>query len=190
MNKRKMMMLALAVCMIAILAVGGTLAYFTAEETAYNVITFGELTMELKETTTDGEPWPEEGVHQLVPGAQVDKRVTMRNLGTVDFYVRAKIDAVVTGQDGRLLPLDEVELNLNTEEWTEKDGCYYYKKALASGEETEPLFTMVSFSTEMGNEYMNARLEIQVDAQAVQSRNNGEDALSATGWPVFEEDGE
>ena len=33
MNKRKTLLLALAACMIAILAVGGTLAYFTAEET-------------------------------------------------------------------------------------------------------------------------------------------------------------
>ena len=35
----------------------------------------------------------------------------------------------------------------------------------------------------MGNEYMNARLTIKVNAQAVQSRNNTDSALTAAGWP-------
>lgn len=34
----------------------------------------------------------------------------------------------------------------------------------------------------MGNEYMNARVEIRVLAQAVQSANNGTDATLALGW--------
>ena len=32
MTKRKILLLAMSLCMVAILAVGGTLAYFTAEE--------------------------------------------------------------------------------------------------------------------------------------------------------------
>ena len=51
------------------------------------------------------------------------------------------------------------------------------------GEETEPLFTKVSFGADLGNEYMEAHVEIKVDAQSVQSRNNGTGALDATGWP-------
>ena len=48
----------------------------------------------------------------------------------------------------------------------------------------------MTFSTEMGNEYQNVKVKIDLDAQAVQSRNNGESALEATGWPESEEGGE
>lgn len=190
MSKRKVMMLALVVCMAAILAVGGTLAYFVAEETAYNVITTGLLTMDLREVTSDGSPWPEDGMHQLVPGATVDKIVTMVNTGSVDFFVRARVEASISSADGQLLPFEHISLDYNTTDWVEKDGCYYYRHALLPGEETAPLFTTVAFSTAMGNEYMNARLEISVNAQAVQSRNNADDALSATGWPEPDKDGD
>ena len=34
----------------------------------------------------------------------------------------------------------------------------------------------------LGNAYQNAKVEIDVRAQAVQCANNGSDPLSATGW--------
>lgn len=190
MCKRKVLLLAAAICMIAILAAGGTLAYFVAEETAYNVITTAVLAMELREETSNGQPWPEEGIHQLVPGSTVDKIVTMANTGGVDFYVRASVGTAVTSGTGDPLPFEHITLDYNTSDWTEKDGYFYYKQALLPGKETAPLFTTVAFSTAMGNEYMNARLEIGVNAQAVQSKNNAEDALSATGWPEPDKDGD
>lgn len=190
MRKRRVLLLAAVVCMIAILATGGTLAYFVAEETAYNVITTAVLAMELREETSDGQPWPEEGVHQLVPGSTVDKIVTMANTGGVDFYVRAVVDASVTAADGHPLPFEHITLDYNTSDWVEKDGYFYYKQALLPGEETTPLFTTVAFSTAMGNAYMNSKLGINVNAQAVQSKNNAEDALSATGWPEQNKDGD
>jgi len=35
----------------------------------------------------------------------------------------------------------------------------------------------------MDNDYQNATIEINVEAQAVQSANNGTSVLTATGWP-------
>ena len=55
---------------------------------------------------------------------------------------------------------------------------------MSPGERTEPLFTKVTFSTEMGNLYQGSRAEIAVLAQATQVANNGETALEADGWPV------
>ena len=37
----------------------------------------------------------------------------------------------------------------------------------------------------MGNEYQNAKAMIDITAIAVQSANNGETVLEATGWPSF-----
>lgn len=50
MSKRKILALALTVAMIAILAVGGSLAYFTAEDSAENVFTVGNVKIDLIES--------------------------------------------------------------------------------------------------------------------------------------------
>ena len=190
--KKRMLTAALALCCLAVLATG-TLAYFTAEETAKNVITMGSLKMELVELDEKGEPW--EDVENIVPGMEVTKEAFVKNTGTVDFYTRVKITKTFVPAQGEEKPelnTELVRLDINEKYWKldEGDFYYYYKKPVAPGEKTEPLFTTVTFSTEMGNEYQNVKVIIDVDAQAVQSRNNGESALEATGWPETDEGGE
>ena len=188
--KKRMLTAALALCCLAVLATG-TLAYFTAEETAQNVITMGALKMDLVELDADGQPWTD--VENIVPGMEVTKKAYVENNGTVYFYTRVKITKRYVNEQGEKLPdlnTDLVELDLGEDWELDEDGFYYYKKLVAPGEETEPLFTTVTFSTEMGNEYQNVKVKIDLDAQAVQSRNNGESALEATGWPESEEGGE
>ena len=72
---------------------------------------------------------------------------------------------------------------LNTADWTEKDGYYYYTKPLKPGEVTAPIFTAVTFKADMGNEYQNATATVDVFAQAVQTANNGATVMDAQGWP-------
>lgn len=191
MNKKRIALIAVVIACLALLA-AGTTAYFTAEETQYNVITTGMLDMTLHETTTGGEPWPEEGISNVMPGVSVDKVVTVENTGGVDFYVRIALEKSITAAEGVAAELnfEHITLDIDTENWTEQDGYYYYNRALLPGEATEPLFTTVFFEPEMGNEYMSAKVEIGVNAEAVQSRNNGEDALGATGWPSETTDAE
>lgn len=190
--KKRMLTAALALCCLAVLATG-TLAYFTAEETAQNVITMGSLKMELVELDEKDEPW--EDVENIVPGMEVTKKAYVENNGTVDFYTRVKITKTFVPAQGEELPelnTELVRLDINEKYWKldEGDFYYYYKKPVAPGEKTEPLFTTVTFSTKMGNEYQNVKVIIDLDAQAVQSRNNGDSALEATGWPESEEGGE
>ena len=182
-GRKRLAVIAACVCGAAILT-GGTLAYFTAEETAYNVITTGTLDLILHDETTGGEPFPEEGIHDVVPGNVVDKVVYIENGGTVDFYTRISLDKIIEAAEGVAAELnfDHITLDINTANWTEQDGFYYYNEALAPGEKTEPLFTTVTFEKEMGNDYMNAYVEIDVNTQAVQSKNNGETPFEATGW--------
>ena len=188
--KKRMLTAALALCCLAVLATG-TLAYFTAEETAQNVITMGSLKMKLVELDEKGEPW--EDVENIVPGMEVTKKAYVENNGSVDFYTRVKITKTfVPAQDDEMPQLDTglVELDINEKYWKlGEGGFYYYKEPVAPDGETEPLFTTVTFSTKMGNEYQNVKVIIDLDAQAVQSRNNGESALEATGWPESEEGG-
>lgn len=186
--KKRMLTAALALCCLAVLATG-TLAYFTAEETAQNVITMGALKMDLVELDEKDEPW--EDVENIVPGMEVTKKAYVENNGSVDFYTRVKITKTFVPAQGEELDTYLVRLDINEKYWElGNDGFYYYKKPVAPGEETKPLFTTVTFSTEMGNEYQNVKVIIDLDAQAVQSRNNGERALEATGWPETDEGGE
>ncbi|MGN0745866.1 MAG: SipW-dependent-type signal peptide-containing protein [Aristaeellaceae bacterium] len=186
-RKRRLVLLALVLCIAAVTATG-TLAYFTAEETAYNVITTGVLDMILHETTTGGKPFPKDGLDNLMPGMVVEKRVTVENAGSVEFYLRVAVDKAISPAKGiqAELNFDHITLDMNTADWTLRDGYYYYNRALLPGETTNPLFTTVTFAPEMGNEYMNARVEINVRAQAVQSRNNGDSPLTAVGWAPAE----
>ena len=181
--KKRVLCLALIICGLAVLA-SGTAAYFVSEETAHNVITTGILYMELMEETTGGQPWPEEGIKNVVPGMTVDKIVQVRNEGGVPFFARISMDQVVIPGPGveAELSFEYISLDLNTEQWIEKDGYYYYYRILEPGEMTEPLFTKVSFAPQMTNDYQSCTVEIHVLAQAVQSANNGTDPLNALGW--------
>lgn len=180
-SKKRIIVIAAILCLAAILTTG-TLAFFTAEETAFNVITTGTLSMDLVEETTDGRPFPEEGVSGVAPGQVVDKVVYIKNTGDIEFYARIKLDMTAAASDGSALGVGPMILDIDTANWTEKDGFYYYNSAVRPGDETKPLFKTVTFDTAMGNEYMDARFEIDVVAQTVQSRNNGNNALEASGW--------
>ena len=184
-NRKKRIGLAAAVvCCIALIG-AGTMAYFNAEETAHNVITTGKVQMELHEETTDGKPFPENGISGVMPDTDVEKRVYVENTGNADMYVRIIVETNIQPAKGITATLDfrNITLDIDTQHWTEMDGCYYYYRALKPGEKTEPLFTMVQFGKDLGNEYMDAKVEINVKAQAVQSKNNGDSPLTAAGWP-------
>ena len=80
-----------------------------------------------------------------------------------------------------------IHLALNEQDWTEKDGWWYYADAVNTGAATKPLMTGVSFDgVNMTNEYQKSILEIVIYAQAVQASNNGTNALDAAGWTTAE----
>ena len=183
-GQRLISLICLVVCCAALIA-SGTLAFYSAEETAKNVMTTGKLDIDLKEETDGGQPWPEKGFENIMPGMDVTKVVYGDNTGTMDVWLRVKLVKIITPAEGveAELNFEKITLDINTADWTEKDGYYYYNKALRPGEKSVPLFTNVHFGAELGNEYMNAKAEIEVTMQAVQANNNGDSALTATGWP-------
>ena len=183
-RKNRILLFALVIAIVATIA-SGTLAFFAAEETAHNVITTGKIDVDLKEETDGGEPWPEDGFDNIEPGDDVTKKVYGENNGTVDFYLRVKVIKTITDKNGKTdtLNFDNITIDINTTDWTEKDGYYYYNKALKPGEKSVPLFTTVSFGDDLNNDYMEAEIVIDVTMQAVQAKNNGDSPFTATGWP-------
>ena len=186
--KSKLLAGALIAACLSILAYG-SLAYFTAEDAADNVITAGNIDIALKETAIPeggGDPVPFVDLDGVMPGAEASKIVQVENTGDHPAYVRVRLEKTVTlaeGVDGEA-DASLVALDINTDQWTLKDGYYYYSEALAPGETTAPLFTTVRFAAQMDDRYQNSKAEIAAYAGAVQAENNGGSALDAAGWPA------
>jgi len=187
---KKKIIIALAILACLTVAVGGTLAWFVTYGTARNVITTGGIDVEVVEhQIVNGEPvpYPPEPI-QIVPATSVSKVVSAKSLDA-PAWVRMTYVTTVLDANGKVkdIPADNlakaVIVHINSNNWTEKDGWWYYKDALSADEVSTPLIESVSFSgPDMGNEYQNCRLLVTVFAEAVQQANNGDTVMDATGW--------
>lgn len=189
MKKKLLYIAAILICLSIITS--GTLAYFTTEDTARNVITTGGLEIELVEQQlVNGtlEPWTDSAI-PVMPATTVSKIVSVKSTEQ-NAWVRVRYSLTVSDADGNKLDISAQELENviviepDTENWIEKDGWWYYRSAVRSGKTTTPLFEEVAFSgPHMDNKYQRCTVTIDVTAQAVQQANNGKTALEALGWP-------
>ena len=174
--KKKLVAGSVLIIAIAILAMG-TYAYLVSEARATNVITTGtvKLTMtEYAEVEGDNGSYrvPYVDPTKVMPGETVSKIPVIQNTGTAEFWTRMKVEINVDGEG--INPLDYITIEIDTENWVynENDGWYYYKSTVAPGDEATPLFSEVTFESSMGNDFKGSSINIAVDAQAVQSKNN------------------
>ncbi len=192
--KRKILIAAVLVIVIASLSLG-TLAYFTGSTIAHNVITSGNIGITLVEKTKNGDTlvdFPADGISGVMPGTDVSKIVTVENVGSGTAWIRVKVTSQLTGANGEALPdsiargdgtIDVMSFAIG-EDWTKSGDYYYYKNPVPTGSATTALLEVVTFAKEMGNEYQNCTANLIVEAQAVQTANNGETVLAAQGWPA------
>lgn len=187
--KKKLFILALLVICLSIVAYG-TLAYFTTEDTATNVITTGNIRIALHQwrLTEEGDREVFTSPIQVLPGVEVSKIVEVENTGGHPAWIRVSVDKAMELAEGITgeADLGLISFDINTEYWTELDGFYYYNAVLQPGEVTQPLFTQVNFADNMSNMYQSAQAIITVTAQGVQTIHNGETVLEAQGWPNAE----
>lgn len=178
MNKRKIILLAALLVMVAILGVGGTLAYFTAEDSATNEFTVGNVKIELTEPSWDSTG--ETDAPEVYPGEALAKDPQVINKGNNPCFVRIKVDGLdclKAEGDG-----DEMLIHVRTkyvedalgEGWVlHSDGYYYYTKALAAGGTTTPVFDSIvipkALTNADGMEHKKP-YDINVKAYAVQAQ--------------------
>ena len=198
MKKKVLLLLVLALCMTALTT--GTLAYFTGEETAHNVITSGGVNIGIVEKqevpgddgTTKLVDFPGR-IEGVMPGTTVSKIVSVKNIGASEAWIRVKVEATITGtqtdqnQDGKL-STDVMSYDIQ-EGWVKgNDGYYYYKNPVQKDQTTGELFNGVTFSKDMDDTYQNCTVNINITAQAVQTANNpipeGGDVTQIVGWPA------
>ena len=94
--KRKFLILSVLAILVAILA-ANTLAYFTADTKAHNVITSGGVDIVLNEWANEDRTEPFEDRTGVMPGTKVTKIVEISNTGTAPVWVRAQVQLEVDG---------------------------------------------------------------------------------------------
>ncbi len=181
--KKKLFALSVMAMLIAICSFG-TAAFYNAQDTAHNVITMGNVNIAISEWADEEKTIEFSNVDGVLPNTSVTKVVEIRNTGKSDAWVRVRIEKNISVNSDSEGDTGLISLNINEGSWIDgKDGYYYYSKKLSEDEVTEPIFTKVDFSKDMDNSYVGAVCSVEVFAEAVQSANNGDDVLSADGWP-------
>lgn len=167
MKKKSIVQVLLSVLLIGVVAIGITLAIQVANDvTLKNSFAYLIVDTEIEE--------PDDG-------NEADKKPVVSNKGTTSVFVRAK--TIVATQDGSSVPVteDDITFNYNTTAsengyWIEKDGWYYYSKALAPGGTTTMLFDGVEVNKNLDK---GARFDVIVSHESVMagSNDNAQDAF-------------
>ena len=168
----------LSICLVAVIAVmaiaGASLAYFTAEDSAENVFTVGNVAIDLTEPN-----WDETGkveAEDVYPGEPLAKDPTVTNTGKNPCFVRIS----VTGWDSlKNAKLSDQDITYRTDYVDEKlgenwvkhtDGYFYYTKVLAVDETTDALFDQIVIPTDVTNGDAATEYKLDVKAYAVQAQ--------------------
>lgn len=186
MNKKKLTVMVTSLALVGLIGVGASLAYFTDQDSATNIITMGHVDIDLTEPnypggTTGGE------IENVKPGDQITKDPTITvQQGSENSYVRAKITVEGLDEEHANLLLAKNEngsymyLDINTNDWLEStDGYFYYvgdagngKDGVLKAGQSVELFTTVTIpGLGWGNEMADKSFSILVSAEAIQAAN-------------------
>lgn len=209
MNKKKVFVTALAVCLIAILSFG-TIAWFNASDTVVNKF-------KIADSDNDGTPdfsvdvWENDSTdpdnkkdtdgvtyEDILPGDVIAKNPTVENTGDYDQWIRvyvtfdefSKIEAACI-EHGISSDLRDW-LDVDTSAWTADNDAtvvandkvtyvYYYNYRLAK-DQTAVLFNNVTIPgafVQADMQYVSGDFSITVKAEAIQADNTGETAQKA-----------
>ena len=153
--KRRNAVLTAALALLAALVAFGTVAHFSGEAHVTNVITTGGVSIELIDLL-DGKPAENKdgistaALEGVMPGMDVSKVVSVKNDGAQPVWVRIDLKKTIDLADGVTGVNPNPELLIiqyDTENWTAKDGYYFYNVALQPGEKTTELFQEVTIES-------------------------------------------
>lgn len=154
--KKSILKIALSALLVAVVLVGGTLAYLvTATDMLTNTFAVVDIDTEVEE--------PEDG--------EV-KTPTIKNNSNVAVYVRAY--AVVSTNKGSSVPVADSDVTINYKydgtkwKYNEQDGYYYYTEAVPVGASTEKLFNGVDVSPELDKK---ADFSVYVYHESIQAKD-------------------
>ena len=197
--KKKIVTLCVVICLLVVAAIGGTLAYFTDNETATNVFTMGKVDIELTETE-----WV--APDAVYPGIAYEKNPVVKNVGDDSAWIRVDVtlsDAaafVTAAGKYQITDLSVIFDEHDETKWTraeivqdaEKDTLtysYYYNDLLEAGESTDAIFTQVKIPGQFNNADMKAigeNFTITIQAHAMQTADDYDTVQEAFAAYIFE----
>jgi len=184
MNKRKLGALIATIALIAAIAVGGTLAYFTDKDTNSNVVKMGHVDISLTETSSSQKATTitDKGITftSVLPGDTLNKipTVTVQS-GSADCYIRVKLGYETNISDANMALLNANLQNQitagGTWAYNTTDGYYYCTAVKAAGDKVD-LFQNVVIPTAWDNSVADQSFTINLTAEAIQASYIGYDA--------------
>lgn len=180
--RERIVIVALIGVLVLSIIVGSSLAQVQKRGETVNVISSGEITVDLLNIRKDGTNMPEI-ITCILPGDTIDNVVKAKNTCDYDEYIRISLDKIIyeTAEENVVLDSSKGHFLFNEEDWTYKDGYYYYNEVLKAGDISPALYDGIYLDESIDNTYKLAVMDVEISVEAVQSVNNG-DALTAEGW--------
>ena len=192
MTKKNILSIVVALALVAALAVGATLAFFSDEDTATNTFTLGKVDIDLKESDNGGETWTDDGLtfEKLVPGDTTPKmaKVTVAE-DSNDCYIAMTVALKCNDYDAetgkgftdeeKSMLMTAVENAIDAENWTvvpQDDGsllCIYKEACVAEAEVVlfEEITLPLGDKFVFGNNLAEEEFSLVLNAYAVQADN-------------------
>lgn len=142
----------LALVLILVCTVGGTVAYLvTHTDPVVNTFTPGEVSCQVEEEFDDDNT--------------VKTKAVVKNTGNVPAYIRVAVVANTIDKQGNITGMKTLEGWLNTAKWTKSGNFYYYNDVVQPGDVTANLLNADGINLE--------GIQVTILASAIQSMPDG-----------------
>ena len=164
----------LAVLLVASIAIGITLAYFTASTTVTGNITLGDpVTISITQGGAAATSLTFPG--DALPGTVYDQAIGVSAPADMtEALMRAKL--TITNADGATTNV-EAE---TTQSWTEGEDDYYYYEGSLTANQNIDFITSITVPTTLTNADANKTFNIDVIVETIQKANNAANAVWTT----------
>ena len=156
----------LSILLVATVAIGVTLAYFTANATVAGNITLGDpVTISITQGGASASSLTFAG--DALPGTVYDQSIgVLAPADMTEALMRAKL--TITNTDGATTSVDAE----TTEDWVEGDDDYYYYNGSVTANASIDFITSITVPTSLTNADANKTFNIDVIVETIQKANN------------------
>ena len=205
--KKKLSFLGIAVCLLVVSIIGGSIAYFRADSDARNIISAGNLGVELQlDEGVDKQHVRNNGLltSGALPGTEIAYPVFAHNNGDYDSYIRVTLTRYWEDRQGdKNFDADASMINLvmnNKEEWIIDDTdenqevvYLYYRKPVTSGMSTGHVVDAIQIGNISSSEqslYSGLQAKVDIEVNAIQKAAAQDAMLAEWGMDVeFDDNG-
>ena len=206
--KKKIVSLALVASLLALVIVGGTLAYFTDTESATNTFVVGNVDITLSEPAWQGGATST--IQNIQPGITYAKDPTVKNTGINDAYIRVNVtlnkwaEFAAAGAKHRITDLTTIFDGYDEDVWSLAGEpvvdavnntitySYYYDTRLKNTDDAIVLFESVTIPAAFDNYDMHSlrpNFALTVTADAIQADGFDTPALAFAAFDAQFENG-